>query len=105
MCVGLYEYCRNPVSFRARNIYRSIAIIIFVFTNLKDKNKTPIVSRVLFTVKHSHKLFLTFMSVLGKPGLKFTNFPFQSRFDNVFLSKITIEVRFFKILRHIFYFF
>ena len=41
-------------------------------------------------------LFLTFMPVLDKSGLEITNFPFSSQFDNVFLSKMTIKVRFFK---------
>ena len=52
--------------------------------------------RVLFTGNHSHKLFLTFMSVLGKSGSEITNLPFTFRFDNVFLSKMAIKVSFFK---------
>ena len=58
-----------------------------------------------FTVKHPHKFFLTFVSVSGKSELKITYFPFSSRVENVFLSKITTKDRFFPktIFRHIFY--
>ena len=57
---------------------------------------TFLIDRVLFTVKHSHKLFLTFMPILGKSGLEITKFTFSSQFDYVFLSKMTIKVSFFQ---------
>ena len=68
--------------------------------------------RLLFTVKHLHKLCLTFaktinfvMPVLGKSGLEITIFSFSIRFDNVFLTKM-IKARFLKTtFRHIFYIF
>ena len=57
-------------------------------SNLVQKSKKYL-SRVQFTVKHSHKSFLTFMPDLGKSRPEITNFPF------FFLSKMTINVRFF----------